>query len=174
MTTTAPTDVRLDARFSSPGAEPVPWDTVASELEGAMLYWLTTVRAGGRPHVTPVAGVWRDGVLHFCTGTGEQKARNLAANPACLVTTGRNVLEEGVDVVVEADAVAVTDEPRLHALAGAWFEKYGDLFRFDVVDGAFHSEEGGRALVFAVAPARAFAFAKGDTFGQTGYRFAPG
>jgi general stress protein 26 len=172
--TTTPPDVRLDARFSSPGAEPVPWETVESEVEGAMLFWLTTVTAAGRPHVTPVTGVWRDGALHFCTGTGEQKARNLDTNPACLLTTGRNDLDEGIDVVVEADAEVVTDEERLWVLAGAWLDKYGDAFRFDVADGAFHSEGGGRALVFAVAPVRAFAFAKGDSFGQTRYRFGPG
>ena len=50
---------------------------VAHVLERAELYWLTTVRADGRPHVTPLIAVTADGAVHFCTGLREQKARNL-------------------------------------------------------------------------------------------------
>ena len=45
-------------------------------------------RGDGRPHVTPLPAVWSDGALHFCTGPTEQKGVNLAANPACVLTTG--------------------------------------------------------------------------------------
>jgi hypothetical protein len=47
--------------------------------------------------------------------------------------------------------------------------KYNGYWHFDVADGAFH-HEGGEALVFAVAPVKVIAFAKGD-FAQTRYRF---
>ena len=46
-------------------------------LEQAELYWLTTVRADGRPHVTPLIGIAEDAAVYFCTGLREQKARNL-------------------------------------------------------------------------------------------------
>ena len=49
-------------------------------LETAELFWISTVRTDGRPHVTPLPAVWLDDVLYFCTGPGEQKAVNLAAN----------------------------------------------------------------------------------------------
>jgi len=70
----------LDGRFSSPGAEAAPWDTARRTVSGAELYWLATVRADGRPHITPLLGIWMDERLHFCTGPGEQKAKNLDAN----------------------------------------------------------------------------------------------
>ena len=41
---------------------------------------LSTVRADGRPHVTPLVAVWLDGALYFCTGEGEQKERNIRRN----------------------------------------------------------------------------------------------
>jgi Pyridoxamine 5'-phosphate oxidase len=70
----------LDARSGDDGAEPTPWPAVVRVLEEAELFWISTVRAGGRPHVTPLPAVWQDGALHFCTGAGEQKAVNLARN----------------------------------------------------------------------------------------------
>jgi len=70
----------LDARFSSEGAKPTAWPEARKHLEGAELYWLTTVRADGRPHVTPLIAVWLDGAMHFCTGASEQKAKNLEHN----------------------------------------------------------------------------------------------
>ncbi len=160
----------VDTRFSSEGAPPTPWDVALAQLETAEVYWLTTVRRDGRPHVTPLGAVCVDGAMYFCTGTGEQKARNLEANTHCAMTTGRNVLGEGLDVVVEGEAVRVTDETRLQRLADAWLEKYGDDWHFDVRDGAFH-HDAGEALVFEVTATVAFGFNKGEPFSQTRWRF---
>ena len=71
----------LDERFSDPGAEAVAWPATQQVIENAELFWVTTVRADGRPHSTPLVAVWLDDALHFCTGETEQKAHNLAANP---------------------------------------------------------------------------------------------
>ncbi len=46
-------------------------------LEASEIFWLSTVRRDGRPHVTPLPAMWLDGALHFCTGPEEQKAKNL-------------------------------------------------------------------------------------------------
>ncbi|MFC9246525.1 pyridoxamine 5'-phosphate oxidase family protein [Streptomyces sp. NPDC057136] len=161
----------LDARYSSEGATARPWQDAAALLAEAELYWLSTVRPDGRPHVTPLIGVWADGALHFCTGPAERKAQNLIANPEAVLTTGANALGEGFDLVVEGRADQVTDEAGLTRLAAAWEAKYGADWHFDVRDGAFFTEAGGRALVFAVAPRTAFGFAKGEPFGQTRWRF---
>jgi pyridoxine/pyridoxamine 5'-phosphate oxidase len=80
---------KLDARFSE-AKQPVDWSQVADALAGAELYWLTTVRSDGRPHVTPLIGAWVDDGFVFCTGPEEQKAQNLAASTAVAVTTGVN------------------------------------------------------------------------------------
>lgn len=160
----------LDPRFSDPKARPMAWSAAADRLAEAEVYWLTTVRPEGRPHVTPLVAVWSAGALHFCTGPEERKARNLEENGEVVLTTGTPSLAEGVDLVVEGEAVRVTDEARLRKLADAYVEKYGPDWRFDVRDGAFVGD-GGTALVFAVAPRTVFGFAKGEPFGQTRWRF---
>ena len=79
--------------FSSDGAVPTEWAQARADLRDAEVFWLSTVRPGGRPHVTPLLGVWLDGAVYFCTGSTERKAKNLAQNPQCVLTTGRNQLE---------------------------------------------------------------------------------
>ena len=115
---------RFDSRFSDPAAGPTAWPDAAAALERAELYWLTTVRADGRPHVTPLIGVYVDDAVHFCTGLREQKARNLEQNAHVALTTGTNTWAQGLDVVVEGTCLLYTSpsprdndgEPRaLHA-----------------------------------------------------------
>jgi general stress protein 26 len=164
------TSTELDARYSDPRATATEWAAVQDTLAAAPLSWLSTVRPDGRPHVTPLITVLLDGAVHFCTGGHERKALNLAGNPHCVLTTGSNALDEGLDLVLEGTAVRVTDEARLRRLAEAYEEKYGSDWHFDVRDGAFHGDGGGPALVFAVAPTTAFGFAKAP-YGQTRWRF---
>src|SRR5207244_1242434 len=80
------------------------WGDVVGVLVSGELFWISTVRTNGRPHVTPLPAVWRDGALYFCTGPGEQKALNLRANDQCVLTTGDNHWKAGLDVVVEGRA----------------------------------------------------------------------
>src|ERR671911_878674 len=115
----APTTA-FDPRFSDPAAGPTPWPEVAAALERAELYWLTTVRADGRPHVTPLIGLAENGVVHFCTGLREQKARNLEAHPQVALTTGSNTWARGLDVVVEGTVHRLTDREELQRLADAY------------------------------------------------------
>jgi hypothetical protein len=139
---------RLDPRFSTSGAGPVAWETVQHGLAEADLYWVVTVHPAGRPHVTPLLAVVLDDVLHFCTGPTEQKAKYLAANPHC------------------------------SRLADEWVRKYGEDWRFEVVDGSFvhaadslRGDDPGIAHVFAVVPGRVFAFGKGEPYSQTRFTF---
>jgi nitroimidazol reductase NimA-like FMN-containing flavoprotein (pyridoxamine 5'-phosphate oxidase superfamily) len=161
----------LDQRFSDPAAGATGWDETRRVLETAELSWITTVRADGRPHVTPLVAVWADGALHFCTGAGEQKAVNLRGNPHVILTTGCNSWDRGLDVVVEGDAVLVTEEDALKRLAEAWTAKWDGRWQYRVADGAFRHEGGEEpVLVFSVAPTQILAFAKG-TFSHTKHVF---
>ena len=160
---------KFDPRFSNPAAGATPWPDVAAALERAELYWLTTVRADGRPHVTPLIGVVHDGAVHFCTGLREQKFRNLEHSPQVAVTTGVNTWAKGLDVVVEGAAVRLSDRGDLQRLADAYEAKYGSVWHFDVGDGVFGSGEDA-AAVFRIEPAKVIAFAK-EPHGQTAYRF---
>jgi nitroimidazol reductase NimA-like FMN-containing flavoprotein (pyridoxamine 5'-phosphate oxidase superfamily) len=139
-------------------------------LEQAEVYWLTTVRSDGCPHVTPLVAVWLEEALYFCTGPSERKAKNLAGNPHCVITTGCNSLAEGLDLVVEGDAVKVSDEAKLQRIADEYAAKYDPPFHFTVRDGVFYGE-GGEALVYEVTPTTAFGFGKGQMFSQTRWRF---
>jgi general stress protein 26 len=160
----------IDRRFSDPAAGATPWSDAARVLEDAELYWLTTVRADSRPHVTPLIGVYDDGAVHFCTGLREQKARNLEHSAHVALTTGNNAWAEGLDVVVEGAAVRVTDNDALKRLADAYEKKYGSAWHFDVGDGVFVAAED-PAAVFRIEPAKVIAFAK-QPHAQTTYRFA--
>jgi len=160
----------FDSRFSDPAAGPTAWSDVARVLEDAELYWLTTVRADGRPHVTPLIGVVDDGAVHFCTGLREQKARNLEHNTHVAVTTGSNTWAQGLDVVVEGTAVRVTDRGDLQRLADAYEAKYGSVWHFDVGDGVFGAGDDA-AAVFRIEPAKVLAFAK-EPHAQTTFRFS--
>jgi nitroimidazol reductase NimA-like FMN-containing flavoprotein (pyridoxamine 5'-phosphate oxidase superfamily) len=162
-------ETMLDKRFSSPEATATAWADARVRIEDAELFWLSTVRPDGRPHVTPLISVWLEGAAYFCTGADERKAKNLAQNPHCILTTGCNLLEEGLDVVIEGEAARVSDDAKLIRIADLYESKYGSDWHFDVENGAFHSE-GIEALVFEVTPDTAFGFGKG-TYSQTRWRF---
>jgi general stress protein 26 len=181
MPTTEPM-VELDERFSSPGATARPWAEVVEAIDRAEIFWLSTVRRDGRPHVTPLPAMWLDGALHFSTGPEEQKAVNLAANPRCALTTGSDRFRSGLDIVVEGSAARVADRPQLERLASMWLAKLD--WRFEAVDGGFRDpgrpDDGGvpdptepQAYVFGVSPTKVLVFGKGEPFSQTRYRFAP-
>ncbi|MGD0561043.1 MAG: pyridoxamine 5'-phosphate oxidase family protein [Streptosporangiaceae bacterium] len=163
---------KLDERYSGEGAQATSWDSTLATLEGAELFWLTTVRADGRPHVTPVVAVWSQDALHFCTGAEEQKFLNLRANPNVVLTTGCNTWDRGLDVVVEGSAVQVTSDDVLRQLAAAWTGKWNGAWDFEARDGKFHHPAGsGAGIVFRVAPVKVYAHAKGEPFGATTHRF---
>jgi general stress protein 26 len=164
----------LDERFSDPGAAATPWSTTREVLETAQLSWITTVRSDGRPHVTPLVAVWLDDAVHFATGSGEQKAVNLAGNPHVVMTTGCNRWDEGLDVMVEGEAQQVTDRATLERLSAVWATKWNGEWQYRVVDGGFAQTDDadGLVLAFAVKANRILAFGKGE-FSHTRYRLKP-
>ena len=158
----------LNEGFSEPGAVARAWTEVAGVLSETEMFWLSTVRRGGRPHVTPLPAIWLDGTLHFCAGSHEQKAKNLQANPGCVLAAGANQFRARLDVVVEGTAVLVTDPARLHRLAALWKSRLD--WDFEVTDGGFRDPAGRLGLVFGVTPAKVLAFGK-NPYSQTRYRF---
>ena len=160
----------LDERFSDENAVATSWAETRQVLEAAELFWISTVRADGRPHVTPLVAVWLDAVISFCTGPTEQKALNLCGNPHVILTTGCNTWDTGLDVVVEGDAVQVSDDAVLGRLAEAWARKWDGRWRFEARDGAFQAGPGDAVLVYGVRPIKILAFAKGN-FSHTRHQF---
>jgi uncharacterized pyridoxamine 5'-phosphate oxidase family protein len=158
--------------FSSDDAAATGWGQARRELQDAQVYWLSTVRPGGRPHVTPLLGVWLNGALYFCTGSTERKAKNLAQNPYCVLTTGCNQLD-GLDLVVEGEAAKVTGEAELRSIADTYEAKYGP--HLTAPEGTWFglgdTIRTGGALMYRVAPSTTFGFGKGKQFSQTRWRF---
>ncbi len=159
--------------FSSADAVPTAWPVARRALQDAALYWLSTVRPDGRPHVTPLLGVWFEGALYFSTGPEERKAENLAQSPGCVLTTGRNDLA-GLDLVVEGHAVTVTDDTERARVAATFEGKYGAHFAHP--DGTWaglgDAIRQGDVLLYRVAPSVAFGFGKGGPYSQTRWKFS--
>lgn len=73
----------------------VEWATVEARLVDEAQYWMATTRPDGRPHVVPRWGVWLDDALYYDGSPETVHARNLAANPACVLHLG-----DGWDAVI--------------------------------------------------------------------------
>jgi hypothetical protein len=100
------------------------WSQAVTRLEQAATYWLATTRPDGRPHVTPIWGVWLDDAFYFQGAPSAHWAANIAVNPAIAIHS-----ESGDDVVIlEGEAVRViTDDGLGERLIAAWQTKYDPL-----------------------------------------------
>ncbi|HZM74348.1 MAG TPA: pyridoxamine 5'-phosphate oxidase family protein [Candidatus Limnocylindrales bacterium] len=102
----------------------LPWSWAVQRLENAHNYWVATTGRGGAPHLAAVWGLWDSGAFHFSTGGESRKARNLTADPRCVVTPEN----AGEAVVVEGVAHRVVDSARLDELQALYQSKYGSGF----------------------------------------------
>jgi general stress protein 26 len=157
----------LNDGFSEPGAQAPPWADVAEVLAESEMFWLSTVRRDGRPHVTPLPAIWLDGTLYFCAGAQEQKTRNLQSSPRCVLAVGANQFRSGLEVVVEGTAARVTGPALLQRLAAIWKAKLD--WDFEAADDGLLDPAGRTGLVFGVVPAKILAFGK-SPYSQTRYR----
>ena len=123
---TEPVPLTELSAFSSANATPTDWSRARDQLAGAEVYWLSTVRPDGRPHVTPLLGVWLEGALYFCTGPQERKAKNLSEDPHCVLTTGQSTLD-GLDLVIEGTAESVSDSAELGQVAAPMSRSTGRI-----------------------------------------------
>ena len=93
---------------------------VRQQLEKSRNYWVASTRPDGRPHVSPVWGLWLDDAFYFATSRTSRKGKNLAANPAAVVH-----VESGDDVVILEGAVReLSDRATLLRYVDAYDAKY--------------------------------------------------
>jgi len=98
-----------------------------------------------------VWGLWLDGTFYFSTGRHSRKARNLAANPSCVVCTER--AEEAA--ILEGVAEEVTDPALRRQFVEVYEAKYNwDLSGYD------------KEPVYAVRPRVAFALIEKEFIGS--------
>lgn len=98
----------------------LPWSWARERLAKARNYFLATTRPGGAPHVMPIWGLWIDDTFQFSTGKTSRKAKNLAAEPRCVV-----VPEDAEQaVIVEGIASELAGKGTLAAFFAAYKTKY--------------------------------------------------
>ncbi|MDO8617159.1 MAG: pyridoxamine 5'-phosphate oxidase family protein [Dehalococcoidia bacterium] len=143
-----------DYRISRDKDGLLPWSWARERLDASHNYWVATTRPDGQPHVTAVWGVWLGDVFYFSMGATSRKARNLAANTSCTVTT------EHADeaVIVEGKFAGAADASVQATVRDAYKRKYDwDTEGYDF---------------FAVRPLLAFAFTESAaSFAQTATRW---
>ena len=105
------------------GSGLLPWSWAEERLSASHDYWLTSLWPDGRPHSMPVWGVWDGEALWFSSGRRSRKARNLAADPRCTVTTDN----PKDPVVVEGSAELVSDRSAIERIAAVMSAKYGNI-----------------------------------------------
>jgi hypothetical protein len=85
----------------------LPWKWAEQRLKKSHNYWITTVKPDGSPHTMVVWGLWQGGRFLFSTGKDSKKARNLAKNGHCIVSTehaNEAVIVEGVSEIADVAA----------------------------------------------------------------------
>jgi general stress protein 26 len=96
------------------------WSWAQQRLEKSHNYLVMTVGPDSTPHAMPVWGIWVDNRFFFSTGAKSRKARNLEANPSCVVST-----EKTAEVaIVEGFAAIVSDAALFERLAPVYYRKY--------------------------------------------------
>jgi hypothetical protein len=91
--------------FPRKKARLLPWKWAAKRLKKSRQYWIATTRPDGAPHLMIIWGLWLDDSFWFSTGTKSRKARNLAANPKCVIGTddaAKAVILEGSVELIHA------------------------------------------------------------------------
>jgi len=97
------------------------WDWLDKQMEQSRNYWVCTTRKDGRPHVTPVWGVWLNNTLYFSTGKTSVKYRNIKRDNRVIVH-----LESGDDTVIIEGKLVETDTADSHRqpIVQAYQKKY--------------------------------------------------
>ncbi|MEE8557136.1 MAG: pyridoxamine 5'-phosphate oxidase family protein [Myxococcota bacterium] len=111
----------------------LPWSWASDRFSESKNFWLSTCRPDGRPHAMAVWGVWlqESRAFYFSTGSETLKARNLAANPACVITTSSAdvaLIVEGVADRVEGAAIPPELKPAYEAKYGMAYPPDSSVF----------------------------------------------
>jgi len=97
-----------------------PWSWALERLEKSHNYWISTARPE-RPHLMVVWGIWWENAFWFSTGPRTRKARNIAADPHCVIGTEK--ADEAV--ILEGTVQEIKDRAVWKQIAGPYDRKYG-------------------------------------------------
>ncbi len=108
-----------DMMFSK-NRKSLPWPWAVRRLTDSHNYWLITTWPDGKPHATPVWGVWARNSFFFSAGKESRKSKNLQHSPHCIVCP-ENAAEA---VMLEGAAKTCTDNALLRDCMRAYKKKY--------------------------------------------------
>ena len=97
------------------------WRWAVERLENSHNYWMATAMLEGNPHLMVVWGIWWEEAFWFSTGPRTRKARNIAANPRCVIGTEK--ADEAI--IVEGSVSETKDRAVWKRFAGIYDRKYG-------------------------------------------------
>ena len=97
-----------------------PWKWAVDRLGKTKQYWIATTRPDGSPHVMVIWGLWLEDEFWFSTGRKSRKARNLEANPRCVICSDNSAEA----VIVEGEVETVEDASILKKVFAAYQKKY--------------------------------------------------
>lgn len=105
------------------GNDALPWERAkgllaSSPTSSDITFFLGTVGANGKPHAAGIGALWCDDNLWFVSGPRTRKSRDLAASPACTIA----VRLQGLDLILEGEAIRVIERSVLEQLAGRYRE----------------------------------------------------
>lgn len=98
-----------------------PWSWALERLEKSHNYWIATSRPDGGPHLMLIWGVWWQDTFWFSTGPRARKAKNIAANPRCVIGTEK--ADEAV--ILEGTAEEIKDRAAWKVFSQQYDRKYG-------------------------------------------------
>jgi hypothetical protein len=97
------------------------WSWARERLTKCQNYVIVTVRPDGRPHAMGMHGLWWDDAYYFGTSPATRKAKNLTADPRC-VLVGEDFEEL---IIVEGTAATLEWDEVPDGLSEASEKKYG-------------------------------------------------
>jgi hypothetical protein len=118
--------------------ELLSWGWAEERLTGSHNYWISTVRADGRPHCMGVWGVWSEGEFWFSSGAESLKTRNLLKNAYCVICTEKASEPVVLEGTARQEALPSTSAAAL----------YKDKYKYDL--------DPATGPIFAVTPKVAF------------------
>ncbi len=130
------------------------WRSISSRLSRESTIWFATVRADGRPHMTPMWFVWLDDKIYVATGMETQKFTNLRNNQSVTLS-----LPDTAQVIIIEGEAHVADYQTTDNLAEYFYNKYEWDFRYD---------DSMKWRLIEVTPHRILAW--GDGYEQEGLR----
>jgi len=140
---------------SDQGTGLLPWSWAEERLKASRNYWLVSTWPDGRPHAMPVWGMWHEDEFWFSSSKLSRKARNLSANPRCVVTTE----DASNPVVIEGTARLIEAPDELALMLALENAKYSTSYDLEMLDPEANAS-------FRIRPEWAFGLAAADFTGS--------